>query len=77
MNTNSFAVERDHPDLINRSFDLLAPHGKLIFSSNSRRLKLREKELSTRIKTEEISNRTIPEDFRNKKIHKCWIMKRG
>lgn len=66
-----FDVEVMHPDLINGSLRLLAPGGTLYFSTNYRGFRLREEALRP-CRAEEISHLTVPEDYRNKKIHRCW-----
>ncbi|MEM9942768.1 MAG: SAM-dependent methyltransferase, partial [Planctomycetota bacterium] len=37
-----------------------------------RKFKLAEQELEKIFSIREISKQTVPEDFRNKKIHRCW-----
>ncbi len=69
--TGVFDVGEAHPELINGCLRLLAPGGSLFFSSNSRSFRMKEDELSP-CTLEEISHVTVPEDFRNKKIHHCW-----
>lgn len=65
-----------HPFLINHCLQLLTPDGVLYFSTNYRGFKLREEELLP-CNLEEITDRTIPEDYRNKKIHRCWRIRRA
>ena len=64
-------VQRDHPWLIRQCLLLLAPGGELFFSTNLRSFALdplvQEKAFFT-----EISARTVPEDFRDRRIHRCW-----
>lgn len=74
MEQGSFAVNRDHPQLIRACVQLLAPGGALFFSTNSRRFQLDEKTLPRDVQIEDITQQTIPEDFRNQKIHQCWII---
>jgi 23S rRNA G2069 N7-methylase RlmK/C1962 C5-methylase RlmI len=74
MEASSFAVDRDHPHLIRQCVQLLTPGGQLFFSTNSRRFKLNERALPRNLKIENITQQTIPEDFRNQKIHQCWLM---
>lgn len=64
-----------HPQLINDCLRLLAPGGALYFSTNFRGFQLREEALPP-CRFEEITAQTIPEDFRNKKIHRCWRIAR-
>lgn len=67
-----FDVQRDHVKLIEQAAALLADHGILYFSTNFRRFKL-DREALTSLAIEDISRKTIPEDFsRNLKIHYCW-----
>jgi 23S rRNA (guanine2445-N2)-methyltransferase / 23S rRNA (guanine2069-N7)-methyltransferase len=70
-----FDLQKDHVELINHSMSLLNEDGMLIFSNNFRKFKLYENNLSE-YQIEEITRKTIPEDFkRNQKIHRCWIIK--
>ncbi len=70
-------VNRDWPALCRSSLALLSPGGTLYFSTNSRTLKF-DPDLvggaATRAGTriEDISEASIPEDFRNRKIHRMW-----
>lgn len=64
-------VQRDHVWLIDQCLSVLSKNGVLYFSNNLRSFLLDER-LPERCCIEEISSRTIPEDFRNKKIHRCW-----
>jgi 23S rRNA G2069 N7-methylase RlmK/C1962 C5-methylase RlmI len=77
MNISSFSVDRDHPQLIRDCVNLLTPGGELFFSNNSRRFRLQEDTLPTTISIRNISQQTIPEDFRNKRIHSCWLMSKA
>jgi 23S rRNA (guanine2445-N2)-methyltransferase / 23S rRNA (guanine2069-N7)-methyltransferase len=54
----------------------MRPGGVVYFSTNSRRFKLDEPALAGAA-IREISSRTIPEDFRNKRIHRCWRLVKG
>jgi 23S rRNA (guanine2445-N2)-methyltransferase / 23S rRNA (guanine2069-N7)-methyltransferase len=74
--TADWDVQRDHVELLNLVLDRLSPSGRLYFSTNFRRFKLDEigiKNASIR----EISRQTVPPDFRNKRIHRCWLMTKG
>ncbi len=69
---NSFDIQRDHSKLIDQSMLLLRPGGLLIFSNNFRKFKL-DPHLSEQFYVEEISNKTVPYDYkRHQKIHRCW-----
>jgi 23S rRNA (cytosine1962-C5)-methyltransferase len=67
-------LQRDHPWMIHQCMKLLSPRGDLFFSNNLRSFKL-DDSLRDWYSIENISNKTIPDDFRNKKIHQCWIIK--
>lgn len=68
-------VQRDHGDLLHRVHEILAPAGVVYFSTNHRRFKLTP-DIGQLFQLEEITYKTIPPDFRNKKIHRCWRMSR-
>jgi 23S rRNA (cytosine1962-C5)-methyltransferase len=64
-------IQRDHVMLLNRALRFCSPGGTLYFSTNYRRFKLWEEEIRATSITD-ISAKTVPEDFRNKKIHQCF-----
>jgi 23S rRNA (guanine2069-N7)-methyltransferase / 23S rRNA (guanine2445-N2)-methyltransferase len=65
-------VQRDHPELIERCMQLLAPGGQLIFSTNARRFKLAAS-IAERWQVIDLSRATLPFDFaRNPRIHSCF-----
>ena len=64
-------VQRDHIRLIDGAMHLLALGGTLFFSNNRRGFVLDET-LPERYAVRDISHQSVPEDFRNKKIHQCW-----
>jgi len=68
-------VQRDHADLLRRLAAHVAPGGIVYFSSNFRRFKLQAAALSD-YTIRDITRQTIPEDFRNQKIHQCWKLVR-
>ncbi|MFM9197312.1 MAG: class I SAM-dependent methyltransferase, partial [Planctomycetia bacterium] len=65
-------VERDHAHLLELVARNLVPGGIVYFSTNFRRFHLAEENLATLYAFREITNRTIPEDFRNERIHRAW-----
>lgn len=69
-------VQRDHVALIRGCLRLLAPGGELFFSNNRRGFKLDADALAG-CDIHDISRQTVPEDFSNKKIHQCWIIRHG
>jgi 23S rRNA (guanine2445-N2)-methyltransferase / 23S rRNA (guanine2069-N7)-methyltransferase len=75
MNT-TFDLQRDHAALLQRSSQLLAPGGLLIFATSSRKFKL-EKDRLSGLNIIDISRRTLPRDFeRNPGVHHCWEIRR-
>ncbi len=63
-------VQRDHPHLLGQCARLLASGGVLYFSTNLRSFK--PAAFPDGLAGEEVSARTVPEDFRNRRIHRCW-----
>ena len=64
-------VQRDHVALICGCVEILAPAGDLLFSTNLRSFRLDAAALAG-LNVSDISAQTVPPDFRNRKIHKCW-----
>jgi 23S rRNA (guanine2445-N2)-methyltransferase / 23S rRNA (guanine2069-N7)-methyltransferase len=65
-------VEQDHADLLELVARNLAPGGVVYFSTNFRRFHLAEERLAATYAIREITRRTIPEDFRDERIHRAW-----
>lgn len=66
-----FDVQLDYIELIQKAQKLLLENGMIFFSTNSRKFVFDESHFhSCRIK--EISYKTIPIDFHDPKIHRCW-----
>ncbi len=68
----TFDVQRDHADMIKRCMSLLSEGGALFFSNNLKSFRLDQDALSG-LDFREISGQSVPEDFRNKKIHRSWL----
>ena len=64
-------IQRDHMHLIDGAMALLASDGLLFFSNNLRSFALDEA-VAQKYAVKDISKQSVPEDFRNKKIHQCW-----
>ncbi|WP_037588575.1 class I SAM-dependent methyltransferase [Stenoxybacter acetivorans] len=64
-------VQRDHVRLIDGAMRLLSPQGILFFSNNLKGFYL-EEHLNQRYFVKNINRQSVPDDFRNKKIHQCW-----
>lgn len=67
----NFEVERDQELIVSQAMKLLKPGGKLYFSNNKRKFRL-EPKLETLYKIKNITERTIPMDFHDQKIHQCY-----
>jgi 23S rRNA (guanine2445-N2)-methyltransferase / 23S rRNA (guanine2069-N7)-methyltransferase len=71
-----FDVQRDHASLLRDVLGVTAPGGAIYFSTNLRRFAL-ELEPGKRAAIEDITEKTIPADFRDPKAHRCYrIVKR-
>jgi 23S rRNA (cytosine1962-C5)-methyltransferase len=68
-------TQRDHPKLINGCLNQLAPGGCLFFSTNYRNFRLEKEQLNSP-DILDITSKTIPPDFRNKKIHASYLIKK-
>jgi 23S rRNA (guanine2445-N2)-methyltransferase / 23S rRNA (guanine2069-N7)-methyltransferase len=82
--SNSASTERDwdvqtsHVELLTKAARLLSPDGLVYFSTNFRRFKLDEGALaSAGLSARDISAQTIPPEYRNRRIHACWIIRRS
>jgi 23S rRNA (cytosine1962-C5)-methyltransferase len=68
-------TQRDHVDLLKQVIFATRAGGTIYFSTNYRSFKLDEANIKG-VVIEEITQRTIPQDYRNKKIHRCFRMQR-
>lgn len=71
---NYFEVEEHQEALVKNCLSLLRPGGILIFSNNKRRFKILTT-LEETLDVKDITERTIPMDFHDQKIHKCYLIK--
>ena len=68
-----FEVQEAHVELITRTASLMSPGSTIFFSNNFRQFKLDQGALEgANSRVREISRQTVPEDFRNERIHRCW-----
>lgn len=69
----SFNVQRDHRRLLEQALSLIAPGGVLFFSTNFRSFALDERlESHPGIELEELTPKSLPEDFSRRDAHRCW-----
>ncbi|HLD69560.1 MAG TPA: class I SAM-dependent methyltransferase [Candidatus Omnitrophota bacterium] len=69
----SFDVNLDHPELIRNVLKVMAPGSFVFFSTNHQRFEPRFEGLNVHDLTE-LTPATIPEDYRNRSVHRCWRM---
>lgn len=69
-------TQRDHVWLLNSVLQLCAPGGVVYFSNNYRKFQLDTANIRA-ANIQDITAKTIPEDFRNKKIHQCYRLEKG
>lgn len=71
-------VAEQHADVLELTSKLLSPGGVVYFSTNYRRFKLDEERLQTAgLQIREISRQTVPPEYRNTRIHRCWRLVKG
>lgn len=71
--SDHFDIAQDHPLLLNAVVELIRPGGIIFFSTNHQYFEPRMDEVRL-VAFEEITARTIPEDYLHKRktIHRCW-----
>lgn len=70
-----FDVQRDHGQLLEGIRAVLSPRGTIIFSTNRRRFRFAD-DAAPGFEIEDMSEKTIPDDFRNKRIHRSFRLSR-
>jgi 23S rRNA (cytosine1962-C5)-methyltransferase len=65
-----FNVQRDQRRMLSRTLGLLAPGGVLYFSTNYKGFRLEPEGLPARF--EELTPRSLPPDFHQRDVHRCW-----
>lgn len=66
-----FDIQVDYAELLLKALRLLTPSGELFFSSNARKLCF-DGNYFPNYAIVEISEKTVPIDFKDRKIHRCW-----
>ncbi len=69
--TETLDVQRDHGKLIRSSMKILKSDGLLIFSSNKRSFKM-DADLLQDFDIQDVTKRSLPQDFHDEKIHVCF-----
>jgi 23S rRNA (cytosine1962-C5)-methyltransferase len=68
-----FDIQRDHRELVLATLEVMQPGGVLWFSTNHQRFEP-ELEMLPVAERQEVTAATIPPDFRNGQVHRCWRM---
>ncbi len=66
-----FNVQEDAVPMLNNLLPLVRSGGVIYFSNNFRKFKFDQAAINAS-EIHEISKQTVPEDFRNRRIHRCW-----
>jgi 23S rRNA (cytosine1962-C5)-methyltransferase len=66
-----FDIQVDYINLLSKALKLLTKTGVIFFSTNSRKFVFDEDQFSS-CSIIEISHKTLPIDFHDPKIHRCW-----
>ena len=73
-------IQRDQFGLLTALAEVTRPGGVVYFSTNFKRFKPCFDPVTERFRgvwsVEEVSAQTVPEDFRNKRVHRCWRLVR-
>lgn len=72
---SDWTVQGKAEELLRKILPLVTPGGVIYFSTNFRRFKFQPENLNL-TEAHEISKQTVPEDFRNRRIHRCWRLVR-
>lgn len=67
-------IQRDHVTLIQSCLRLLAPGGKLLFSTNRQRFVLDEAALRESCDLTTLTTQTTDRDYQRKPAHQCWLL---
>jgi 23S rRNA (guanine2445-N2)-methyltransferase / 23S rRNA (guanine2069-N7)-methyltransferase len=73
--TDDWDVQRDHAQLLNELLARMPLGATVFFSTNFRRFQF-DPEALPHAAAREISSQTVPEDYRNRRIHRCWRLVR-
>ncbi|MEE2641202.1 MAG: class I SAM-dependent methyltransferase, partial [Planctomycetota bacterium] len=65
-------VQKNHVELLRKVSSRMPTGGVIYFSSNFKRFQLDEELAAGFSNCREISRQTVPEDFRNRRVHRCW-----
>lgn len=69
--TQMFDIQIDYVNLVSKALKLLSKEGLIFFSTNSRKFVFENHHFPSCL-IREISEKTLPIDFHDPKIHRCW-----
>jgi 23S rRNA (cytosine1962-C5)-methyltransferase len=72
--TTAFDVNRDHVRLLKLIRRCVRQGGHIVFSTNHQRFEPRLQDLTVN-EIIEWTPQSIPEDYRNRHVHRCWLLK--
>lgn len=70
-----FDIQEDYLTLIKGALKLLSKDGVIFFSTNSRKFDFDHSQFDSCV-IEEITAKTIPQDFHRANIHSCWTLRK-
>lgn len=73
--SHDFDVERDQGFLVDTAMSMLKPQGVLYFSNNKRKFRL-EPRFFDQYQVLDLTEKSIPQDFHDQKIHCCFEIRR-
>lgn len=73
--TETFSINDDYPLLLKLCLNRLCSDGMIFFSTNSTSFKFNPDLIRPGLIVNEMTSKTIPEDFKNHKIHRSWVIK--
>ena len=71
---DTWDVQRHHADLINELLAVTSPDGTIFFSTNFRRIRFQDENIRGDVR--EVTKQTLPEEYRNRRIHRSWIIRK-
>ncbi len=76
MADQDWDVQRGHVALLRGVLELCAPESVVYFSTNARRFRFDLAADLGDVEIREITAQTVPPDFRNRRAHRCWTLRR-
>lgn len=73
--SQEFDVERDQGFLVDTAMSILKPEGVLYFSNNKRKFRL-ESRFFEEYRVTDLTEKSIPQDFHDQKIHSCFEIRK-